>query len=168
MATPLPFVYQENSNRLISHLARMNPQWEQLDPSQVLVVFSGPHAYISPTWYEEKNSVPTWNYVNVQVYGQMNVIEDHAEAEQILTDTVRYYESNQQQPWSSDLKSEYHQSLLKHIVPIEIKINRMEGAWKLHQHHSDEKKRKVIHRLLQQEDDNSKEIARLMSESLGT
>src|SRR4051794_27392492 len=64
-ATHLPFLLERNSGpdgSLVGHMARANPHWQELEAQTVLVVFSGPHAYISPTWYEAENVVPTWNY----------------------------------------------------------------------------------------------------------
>ncbi|MCD9026449.1 FMN-binding negative transcriptional regulator [Cohnella silvisoli] len=165
VATHIPFVYDEKSHRLAGHLAKQNPQAAKSEPQQALVVFPGPHAYISPTWYEEKNSVPTWNYVAVHVYGEMKIIQNREEAEQILKDSITFFESNQQELWTTDLTDSYNHALLDHIVPFEITIDRMEGAWKLNQHHSEEKQRKTIEQLLSKNDENSQQIARLMEEN---
>ena len=79
-ATHLPFIIEETGENLIlsSHLARANPQWKDFDGAEVLVVFAEPHAYISPMWYAEKLSVPTWNYVAVHAYGKVKMFGEEA------------------------------------------------------------------------------------------
>ncbi|MBP1990569.1 FMN-binding negative transcriptional regulator [Paenibacillus eucommiae] len=166
VATHLPFLYDEQSNRLVGHMAKVNNQWNGLDQNRVLVIFPGPHAYISPSWYEEPNTVPTWNYVSVHVYGEINMIENQEEIEDILAQTVDYYEADRSEPWTSPMNSSFNQSLINHIVAFEIKITRMEGAWKLNQHHPIERRQKVIDQLNQQENQDAKEIARLMSHTI--
>ena len=78
-ATHLPFLLERDAGPhgcLVGHVARANPQWHGLDGQTVLAVFSGPHAYVSPTWYEAENVVPTWNYVAVHAYGPCRLVED--------------------------------------------------------------------------------------------
>src|SRR5262245_51222170 len=86
-ATHLPLLVDRHSaaqGRLVGHVARANPQWRELADQQVLVVFSGPHAYVSPRWYEAENVVPTWNYVAVHAYGRCQLIDDPAALGDIL------------------------------------------------------------------------------------
>ncbi|HRI58716.1 MAG TPA: FMN-binding negative transcriptional regulator, partial [Saprospiraceae bacterium] len=78
-ATHLPFVVEESSEgnlRLLAHFAKANPQWKSLEEQTALVIFSEPHAYISPSLYEKEQNVPTWNYVAVHAYGQATLITD--------------------------------------------------------------------------------------------
>src|SRR4051812_6154218 len=78
MATHIPLLVEEMSDgglKLIGHMAKANGQW-QSDESEVLVIFSGPHTYISPSWYDEPNSVPTWNYVAVHAEGKLKLLDD--------------------------------------------------------------------------------------------
>ena len=78
-ATHLPFLLDRNAGphgTLVGHMARANPHWHDLEGQTVLAVFSGPHAYISPTWYESENVVPTWNYVAVHAYGICRLVND--------------------------------------------------------------------------------------------
>src|ERR1700729_1397013 len=93
-ASHLPFLLDRNSGPhgcLIGHMARANPQWQSAHGQSVLAIFPGPHAYISPTWYESENVVPTWNYVAVHVYGTFQVVEDHQETVEIVRNYVAYY-----------------------------------------------------------------------------
>ena len=75
-ATHLPLVFHKSENALYGHFARPNEQWKDARNQQVLAIFHGPHAYIPPSWYETTKAVPTWNYVAIHVYGEMELIED--------------------------------------------------------------------------------------------
>ena len=78
VATHMPLLLETNNDnaRLVGHWAKANRQWNAADGQRVLAIFSGPHAYISPTWYAAPNTVPTWNYVAVHVYGTLRVEHD--------------------------------------------------------------------------------------------
>src|SRR5262245_10590354 len=78
---------------LLGHMARANSQWREAAGQEVLAIFAGPHAYISPQWYESEKVVPTWNYVAVHAYGRLELIDDPHEAEALLLRTVDLYES---------------------------------------------------------------------------
>jgi transcriptional regulator len=148
IASHLPLLLDRKSSsngRLIGHMARANPQWQSAAGQHVLVIFHGPHAYISPTWYEAQNVVPTWNYIAVHAYGLFRLIEDQDRLLEIVSQTVRQYESPRPQPWSMDSPdSEFIDKLLSAIVGFEIDIERLEGKWKLNQNHPPERREKVI------------------------
>jgi transcriptional regulator len=167
-ATHLPFLVEqsaESNGRLWGHLARANPHWHDLE-GEVLVVFPGPHAYISPAWYEEENVVPTWNYVAVHVYGQLSLTHDNEQLLKIVEDSVKFYEAARPAPWTLDTAQEYIHKLLKGIVGFKIEITRLEGKWKLNQNHSMARQERVVNALRQSLDQNSREIAQLMAENL--
>jgi transcriptional regulator len=147
---------------LIGHMARANPQWEQADGNTVLAVFSGPHAYISPTWYEADNVVPTWNYAAVHAYGRFQAIHDSGELLGIVLRYVETYERNMPRPWRPGGSEQFLERLVQHIVGFRIPIERIEGKWKLSQNHPRERREKVIHALGEQGDENSQKIASLM------
>ena len=105
---------------LVGHMARANPQWQQADGQVILAVFSGPHAYISPTWYESENVVPTWNYAAVHVYGTFRAIHDEHAVARIVEDTVRLYEASMPTPWTVQTGSEFNRRLIQAIVGFEI------------------------------------------------
>lgn len=150
-ATHIPFLLDRDAGThgcLIGHVARANPQWKTLEDASPLVVFSGPHAYISPTWFEAQNTVPTWNYTAVHVYGQARLITDDAGLLQIVRRTVDVYESGLPEPWSLDRPDpDFVHGLLGSIVGFEIPIDRIEGKWKLNQNHDEQRREKVIHQL---------------------
>jgi transcriptional regulator len=147
---------------LLGHMARANPQWREAASQQVLAIFSGPHAYISPRWYEDEKVVPTWNYVAVHVYGKLQLIDDPREAQMLLRRTVAHYEASLPEPWTLNEPPEFVERLTAQIVAFRIPIERLEGKWKLNQNHSAERRAKVVAALQQQDDDNSRQIAQLM------
>ncbi|WP_332699282.1 FMN-binding negative transcriptional regulator [Halalkalibacter lacteus] len=169
LATHLPFLVDENVGEggiLVSHMAKLNPHWENLNNKEVLVVFSGPHAYISPTWYNEGNTVPTWNYVAVHVYGTVRIIDKKEEMVELLSKTVDFYEASMPNPWNAQFDSKFMDGLMNGIVGLEISINRIEGKWKLNQNHSIERQQNLVNGLKTSNEYNSAEIARIMQENI--
>ena len=151
--------------QLLGHMARANPQWRQVE-GEVMAVFSGRHAYVSPSWYEEAATVPTWNYVAVHAYGTFHVIEDRDALLDVLQRSVTTYESQMPEPWIFDTSAPHIEHLLKAIVAFRIEITRLEGKWKLSQNHSEERRRKVMCALAERPDEDSRAIADLMKEGL--
>ena len=131
-----------------------------------MAVFSGPHAYVSPSWYEEEGTVPTWNYVAVHAYGTFHLVEDRDGLLDILRRSVQTYESPRPEPWAFDESAPHVETMLKAIVGFRIEITRLEGKWKLSQNHPEERRRKVIRALAGQPDEDSQAIADLMEEGL--
>src|SRR5438477_2992045 len=115
---------------LVGHMARANPQWRELAGKTALAVFSGPHAYVSPTWYEAENVVPTWNYVAVHAYGRAEVVEDAAAVLDIVQRSVAVYEAALPRPWTLDRSSGFTGRQLARIVGFRIEIERLEGKGK--------------------------------------
>jgi transcriptional regulator len=164
-ATHLPFLLDRTAGphgTLSGHMARANPQWRELAGQTAMVVFSGPHAYISPSWYETENTVPTWNYVAVHAYGKSELVEDADSLLDLLQRSVGEYESGFSQPWELDTSSKVVERLLTHIVGFRIEIERLEGKWKLNQNHPVERRRKVAATLSKQPGDDARTIADLM------
>jgi transcriptional regulator len=150
---------------LWGHFARANSQWREAGGQRVLVVFSGPHAYISPQWYEAERVVPTWNYVAVHAYGRLELVEDAASAVDLLDRMVRHYEAALPRPWNlADQPAEFIQRLAQQIVAFRIPIERLEGKWKLNQNHPQERREKVVAALEARGGPDEQAIARLMRE----
>lgn len=123
---------------LRAHVARANPLWREADGAEVLAIFQGPSAYVSPSWYEEKRAsgkvVPTYNYAVVQAHGPLRAIEDAEWLLALLQRLTRRHEAAQASPWSvADAPPDYVEKLLRAIVGIEIPLSRIEGKWKLSQ-----------------------------------
>lgn len=140
-ATHLPLILdqQDESRRLLGHMARANPHWRELDGRPVLAIFAGPHAYISPSWCSYSNAVPTWNYVVVHVHGTVRMLPAVEARDQVLDRFMTAYEG---QAWQGD--EGFRQQLLEAIVAFEIPIQRWEGKWKLSQNHPRERLEEVI------------------------
>jgi len=153
---------QGKSGTLLGHFARANNQTHDFG-SESLVIFSGPHAYVSPTWYATPNTVPTWNYVAVHAYGILEPVEDRHELSQILQMTVKKYEGHRPEPWGFDSETDFHQKLMEAIVGFRIEITRLEGKWKLNQNHPPERRQRVIDALREAGGEDRQAIASLMS-----
>ncbi|MFO0866113.1 MAG: FMN-binding negative transcriptional regulator [Gemmataceae bacterium] len=158
VATHLPLHFDASAGphgALLGHMARANPQWRDI-AGEAMAIFSGPHAYISPTWYETPGNVPTWNYVAVHAYGNLQIIEDNKSLHDILTRTASFYEQGMPKPWSYDIGD-------PGIVGFRIEISRLEGKAKLNQNHPEERRLKVIRALEVQHSENSQSVAKLMA-----
>lgn len=166
VASHLPLLLDREAGEqgtLVGHMARANLQWQSAGGQPVLAVFSGPHAYISPTWYAAERTVPTWNYVAVHAHGKLELIEDEPTVVALLHRTVERYEASQPEPWKlSDQPAEFIAGLTKQIVAFRIPIERLEGKWKLNQNHPDERRNRVVAALEQQGNENALAIASLM------
>ena len=131
--------------RLVGHMARPNPQWKTLRPDrEVLAIFAGPHAYISPSWYTVSPAVPTWNYATVHAYGLPKLIEDEAAVRALLRRTVDKYEGGRPRPWTMDLPEDYLRNMMRGIVAFELQLTRVETKFKLNQNRSAEDRAAVI------------------------
>ena len=127
-ASHLPFLVASDHTRMHCHLARQNPQWQQINHQQVLVTFLGPHDYISPSWYQNPG-VPTWNYQAVHIYGHCRVLDDDAAVADIVETLSARYESGFDTPW----QPQYREAMLKAIIGVEITIDEVQCKYKLSQ-----------------------------------
>jgi transcriptional regulator len=123
---------------LRAHVARGNPVWTHADGSEVLVVFRGGDAYVSPTWYPSKHEtqrqVPTWNYRVVHAHGRLRVLDDERFVRGLVARLTRRHESGLPVPWRmGDAPADYIDGLLRQIVGIEVQIERLVGKFKLSQ-----------------------------------
>lgn len=166
IATHLPFTLDRDNGYLYGHFARPNTQWEDINKQEIMVVFQGPHSYISSSWYETNLSVPTWNYIAVHVYGDIEIMDDEKELLEVLNKMVAKYEDATSSYRLDDTNHELIDRLMKGIVGFKLKICKMEGKWKLSQNHSRDRQLRVIEKLEQIGNDNAQEIANLMRENL--
>lgn len=146
----IPFLHerrQDGTQVLRGHLAKANPQWQDLAGDQTaLVVFQGPHAYVSPRWYETPG-VPTWNYAVVHVYGKARLLHDAAALENLLMELTTVYESRQSTLGQPEISGERRKKLLGMIVGFEIEIQEIQGKFKLSQNRSEQDRCNVIQQL---------------------
>jgi transcriptional regulator len=143
----LPFVIDDDGERrrLFTHMAEANPQWRELaNRSRVMVVFTGPHAYVSPSWYTKDGYVPTWNYTAVHAYGVASVITDPERTTPLIEKTVQTHERGVGAWTTARLDAERFASLQRRIVHIEIEVERIEGKFKLSQDKPEPERQAVI------------------------
>jgi len=158
-ASHLPFLHDRDARTLHAHVARANPQWQHLAASpDVLVMFVGPHGYVSPTWYAEPG-VPTWNYTAVHVYGRARAIDDAAATGRHVERLAARFERGSAAPWVPS----YDPKRLAGIVGIEIRITEIQGKFKLSQNRSAEDRARVVARLEATGTDHSAALARLVA-----
>lgn len=147
------------------HLARSNSQWKTLVDQRALVVYSGPHCYISPTWYEDDNVVPTWNYVAVHAVGRFRLIEEQDSLKQLIRQMTDHYESILPTPWAIP-SGEFYDQLFSQVVGFQIEIESLTGKWKLSQNHSPKRQRALVRRLREHGGHQETAIAELMDQNI--
>jgi transcriptional regulator len=136
-ASHLPVTVHEEGERIVvdMHMAKNNPQWKEFFDDEVLVVFSGPHAYVSPRWYEDQERVPTWNYAAVHAYGVPQIISERKAKHESQRRLVEGLDP-QWLPKFDQLRQEYVDMMLDGIVNFSIPVARLETRWKLSQNRS--------------------------------
>ena len=131
VSTPMPFLFDAGGRVLVGHLAKANPQWQQIQKQKVLVTLQGEHTYVSPSWYES-TGVPTWNYQAVHIEGIAQSFTDSKKLKHVVDTLTAANESACQNPWEPD----YTASMLHGIVGIEITITSIQCKFKLSQNRS--------------------------------
>jgi transcriptional regulator len=133
-ASHLPITVHEEGGQIVidMHMAKNNPQWKEFFDEEVLVIFAGPHAYVSPRWYEDQERVPTWNYAAVHAYGTAKINsgrkDKHASQRRLIESL-----DPQWLPKFDTLREEYVKQMLEGIVNFSIAVTRIEARWKLSQ-----------------------------------
>lgn len=162
-ATHLPFVIEKLEGKiyLLSHFAKANTQTDMIMEQEVLVIFSEPHAYISPTHYDKQANVPTWNYIAVHAYGKVKILPDVTEKLKLLHRTVNTYEPAYMQQWDS-LPETYRLGLLNGITAFEIEVTELQGKKKISQNKTYTERERIITSLSQSKNSNERDIANYM------
>jgi len=165
-ATHLPFLVDEGGEHgtLTTHLARANAQYRDLQAgAEALVVFQGPHAFISPSWYENRTTFPTWNYTAIHARGTPALIEDAAAIHAVLRRTVARYDTPLGGEWDfGAMPQALIDSRLRAIAAVRIPIARLEGKMKLNQDKSVADRRGVVAALERQGDAQGLAVAALI------
>lgn len=168
IASQIPFLAERRGGTLFvqGHLARANPQAADFDRGdEALAIFPGPHAYISPGWYEAGPAVPTWNYASVHAYGPARRIEDPAWLRDLVRRLSERHEAPEPAPWDMrELPEAYVQSMLNGIVGVEIAVSRLEGKFKLSQNRPAADRPRIVAALERRADPESHAVAELMRE----
>jgi transcriptional regulator len=167
-ASHLPVLIFEKENQIVidMHMAKNNPQWKEFFDDEVLVVFSGPHAYVSPRWYEDEERVPTWNYAAVHAYGVPKIVSDkeakHASQRRLVESL-----DPQWLPKFDGLRQEYVDMMLDGIVNFSIPVSRLETRWKLSQNRSRREQELIAAALDKSADSAERALAALTRKHLG-
>lgn len=166
IATHLPFLVSMHGEQIIltSHFAKANEQWKSLENSKVLVIFSEPHAYISPQHYEKELNVPTWNYMAVHAYGQGRLVVDETQVRKVLEATIDNYEAAYRAQWNG-LPEEYKVAMSKGIIAFEIVVTDLQGKKKLSQNKTALEQERIIDALSKSENSSEKLIADYMKKT---
>ena len=143
-ATHLPLIVKNEGEHgaLLGHFARANTHWTGLAGRETLVVFPGPHSYVSPSLYSEPLSVPTWNYIAIHAYGTLSLIEDDAGKRSLVEELIQQHESAYLDQWQA-MPNAYRRTMLAGIMGFRIPISRIEGKFKLSQNRAAEERRNV-------------------------
>lgn len=170
MSTPLPLYYAADEGEhgtLYGHLARANPQWKAPVIGDGLAIFSGAHAYVTPSWYASKNEdhkvVPTWNYLAVHAYGPVEFIDDADRLLELVTRLTDVYEQQRAEPWRvSDAPERYIATQLRGIVGLRMPITRIFGKAKMSQNRNAADRAGVAAGLAASDRPEDREVARLI------
>ncbi|MDE2276503.1 MAG: FMN-binding negative transcriptional regulator [Burkholderiales bacterium] len=168
-ADHIPLEFDPASNALRGHVARANPLWRAAQGQPVLAVFTGPQAYVSPSWYPSKAAthkvVPTWNYTVVHAQGVLRAVDDAPWLHALVSRLTAHHERPQARPWAvADAPDDYVQQMLRAIVGIEIAVTTLVGKWKLSQNRSAGDRAGVVAGL-QQGDAQARATAALMQDA---
>jgi len=166
-ASHLPVMVKERDGKLSldMHMARNNPQWQEFFDDEVMVVFSGPHAYVSPRWYEEQERVPTWNYAAVHAYGVPRLIDEKKLKHENQRRLVAMLDP-QWLPRFDALRPEYVDHMLAGIVNFEIAVTRLDTRWKLSQNRSRREQELIAAELEKSPDSAERALAELTRKHL--
>ena len=165
---PLATVTGQDGLTLVGHLAKANPHWQAFDQGETLAIFTGPHAYISPSHYENRESVPTWNYVAVHAYGTPHPIsfaDSEEELELVLATLIKTYEAAYQAQWEV-LTAQYREGMMKGIVGFKMPVKRLEGKYKLSQNRSQTDQIHVAQALEREADPATAAVGQMMKANL--
>jgi transcriptional regulator len=172
IASQIPFLIERRDGKLYleGHIALANPQGADLDgAADVLAIFAGPHAYISPSWYQSGPAVPTWNYATVHAYGAARRIDDADWLRNLVDRLSQRHEAREAAPWRMEMLPEpYVASMLTGIVGIEIAVSRLEGKFKLSQNRPAADRPRIVAALERRDDPESRAVAQLMREREAT
>ena len=164
VATHLPFLVDEKDGEVVisSHFAKANPQALDVNDNTNLVIFTEPHAYISPKNYPKEAEVPTWNYIAVHAYGKARLLQTEEEHLNLLERTINNYEAEYFDQWQK-LPHEFKSKMIKGIVGFEIVVTDLQAKSKLSQNRSEVEKENIIHSLSESLSESERGVAQYMS-----
>lgn len=166
-ASHLPLLWTDSNqgNGVIQgHMARANPQWQDFtEDAEVMAIFTGHHAYISPNWYISRPAVPTWNYAAVHAYGVARVINDQDTVRTLLKRMVATFDADPDQAWPDDeTQEEFVQAMIPNVVAFEIPIARLQAKAKLSQNRPANDRARVVTALQDSNQTEAQALANFM------
>ncbi len=166
-ATHLPLLVKDEGahGALLGHFARANAHWSALADQETLVVFPGPHSYVSPSLYTEPLSVPTWNYIAIHAYGTLSVIEEEPAKNCLVEELIHVHDPEHLDRWRA-MPDGFRRTMLAGIMGFRIPISRIEGKFKISQNRAAEERRNV-HAAHAHGGDDQRELARWMEKLSG-
>ncbi len=176
MATPMPMLFEPGEGDhgvLYGHLARANPQWGATTTGDAMVIFTGPDAYVTPSWYETKaisgKVVPTWNYVAIHAYGPAEFFDDAGRLLDVVTRLTQQQEHDRPSPWAvSDAPETFVASQLRGIVGVRIPISRIDAKTKMSQNRNLADRKGVAEGLQDSRLEADRIVGSLVAEKIGT
>jgi len=167
IATHLPFIIREENDKLFlySHVAKQNEQWKHIEENVILVIFTEPHAYISPTNYEKEVNVPTWNYISIHAYGKGQLLTRHEDMISLLEGTIDNYETSYREQWNR-LPDKYRLGQMMGIAGFKIEVTEIQAKEKLSQNKTHNEQQKIIDTLAASSDANEQITAEYMARNL--
>ncbi|WP_293915563.1 MULTISPECIES: FMN-binding negative transcriptional regulator [unclassified Sphingobacterium] len=165
LATQLPFFVDDTGDTLLlkSHFAAANEQTKYIEANTSLVIFSEPHAYISPSHYDKTESVPTWDYIAVHVYGKTRIVDDEYTKSAMLEQMIKFYEKDYLKQWEN-LPEKYRKGMMKGIVAFEMEVSAIQGQKKLSQNKTSAERNRIVQQLEKSEIAVEKDLARYIRE----
>ncbi|MBK9243980.1 MAG: FMN-binding negative transcriptional regulator [Burkholderiales bacterium] len=161
---PLVALERDGAVRLLGHLARANPHWRSwVDGARLTAIFHGPDGYVSPSWYERREAVPTWNYVVVHAHGTVTVTHDSAAKERILKALIDAHDPPYRRQWDEMLAADFRERQKSAIVGFEIAVDRIDAKFKLSQNRPPADRANVL-AAMQDADPARRALARWMRE----
>ncbi|GGH06512.1 FMN-binding negative transcriptional regulator [Mucilaginibacter phyllosphaerae] len=163
-ATHLPFLIEQRNGQLVltSHFARANPQASAAFKETSLVIFTEPHAYISPANYQKEQNVPTWNYVAIHAYGKATLIDAKDDVAQLLEKMIGFYEAGYRKQWDG-LAGDYKLKMMNGITAFEIVVTDLQAKSKLSQNRTETERQNIMASLNASTDSNNRQIAACMA-----
>ena len=142
------------------HVAKANPHWQHLAGNRSLLIFQGPHAYVSPTWYEN-GGVPTWNYTAIHLYGEATIVDDKHKLSEIIIQLSEQHERSRAEPWIPD----FPDSMLNAIVGFSFLVDDIQGKYKLSQNKTKTDQQRVKQQLQSSPSPMGNEVGKLMQDT---
>lgn len=166
VATLLPFVISEKDNKIkiTSHFAKANTHWKNIESNESMIIFSEPHAYISPKNYEKQENVPTWNYISVHAYGKATIVKEEEKVIDILEQMIDDFEPSYKKQWNI-LSNDYKSKMAKGIIAFEFFVSKLESKEKLSQNKKEVERKSIIKSLSKSEKTNEKLISQYMQQN---